>query len=593
MSQLPQSFFPFIWHFAKKQGKSFAASQLFSLGWALDNTLWPILLMVIVDTISQHSEDRSAMWQFLAFPIIMGLTLWISIDLCYRFSGIILAKALPKFEADIRSSMFNYVQRHSYSYFSNHFAGTIANKISDMPQSCTRILQSVIQLFNPVIFALIISIFLFSRINLYFACILIVWIILHIGVSLFFARKCSNLSNVHAEARSELSGKNVDSLSNNNNVRLFARFNYETKYFQKYQDEEQAKHHDSLWYIEKMKIGMSIFSFLGTGIAMNGYMLYSWQQGYLTTGEVVYIFNTTWNVVMMAWFASLELPGLYREIGICTQALSIIQDPHDVVDAPDAKPLKITKGVIKFENVTFHYRPNQNIFENKNIIINAGEKVGLVGFSGSGKTTFAHLILRYFDVEKGRILIDDQDISLVTQDSLRSQIAFIPQDASLFHRTLIENIRYGCLEATDDDVVEAARQAHCDEFIERLSDGFHTMVGERGLKLSGGQRQRIAIARAMLKNSPILILDEATSALDSITERLIQDSLQHLMQGRTTIVIAHRLSTLSGMDRILVFEEGRIIEEGSHDELLADQGHYAAMWGMQAGGFLPENGVVA
>jgi ATP-binding cassette subfamily B protein len=291
---------------------------------------------------------------------------------------------------------------------------------------------------------------------------------------------------------------------------------------------------------------------------------------------------------MMAWIAALELPSLYKEIGVCKQALTIIQDPIEITDSPNAKPLKVSRGEITFDNVTFHYLPKANIFEDKSITIHAGEKVGLVGFSGSGKTTFVNLILRYYDVENGRILIDGQDIAEVSQDSLREQIALIPQDASLFHRSLIENIHYGRLNATEEEIYQAAKKAHAQEFIEKMSEGYHTLVGERGIKLSGGQRQRIAITRAILKDAKILILDEATSALDSVTERLIQDSLQDLMQGRTCIVIAHRLSTLSGMDRILVFKEGQIIEEGSPDELLALGGHYATMWEMQAGGFLPD-----
>ncbi len=258
------------------------------------------------------------------------------------------------------------------------------------------------------------------------------------------------------------------------------------------------------------------------------------------------------------------------------------------MDVLDAKPLVVTKGHIKFEQVTFYYKEDNSLFEQLDVEIQAGTKVGLVGASGSGKTTFVNLILRFFDVESGRILIDGQDIAQVTQDSLHEQIAMIPQDTSLFHRSLMENIRYGRLEATDQEVIEAAKRAHCHEFISSLPEGYHTLVGERGIKLSGGQRQRIAIARAMLKNAPILVLDEATSALDSVTEKYIQVALSSLMQGRTVIVIAHRLSTLAEMDRILVFDQGHIIEDGNHPTLLAKQGHYAKLWHMQAGGFLLE-----
>lgn len=585
---MPKSLLPFIWHFIKKHWFLFAITQFFSFAWSIDHTFWPYIIMLLIDTITTYAGDRSDMWHLLATPITMGISLWLGVEISFRISGIALAKVFPQFEADVRLAMFEYVEKHSYNYFSNNFAGTLSNKISDMVQSMENILRLVIQLFLPVLLALIIAVFFFASVNINFALILIGWLVIHLGISFAYASKCAKLSDVHAASRSNLAGKIVDSLTNHNNVRLFARHHFELKYLSKYQNDEKTKHWDSLWYIEKMKLAMGIVSFFGAGLAMNGYMLYSWQQGTITAGEVVFIFNTSWNIVMMAWLAALELPSLYKEIGVCKQALSIIQDPIEITDAPQAKPLKVTHGEITFDNVSFHYRPEASIFEDKSITIHAGEKVGLVGFSGSGKTTFVNLILRYYDVEGGRILIDGQDIAEVTQDSLREQIALIPQDASLFHRSLIENIQYGRLNATDEEIVQAAKKAHAHEFIEKMAEGYHTPVGERGVKLSGGQRQRIAITRAILKDAKILILDEATSALDSVTERLIQDSLQDLMHGRTCIVIAHRLSTLSDMDRILVFKEGHIIEEGSHDELIAMGGHYATMWEMQAGGFLPD-----
>jgi ATP-binding cassette subfamily B protein len=586
---LPKTFVPFVWFFIKKQWKRFTIAQVCSFAWSIDHTFWPLVLMMVIDKITNFTGDKTHIWSYLATPLMLGLALWIGIDVLYRICGFVLAKAFPQLEADIRMSMVDYVQYHSYDYFSNHLAGSIANKISDITQNITRILQLLMVLFLPVALTIVLSSILFFFINPFFAAILLTWLFIHLIVMFAFSRKCADYSQEHSEARSQLSGKIVDMLSNINSVRLFARHRYELQYLSRDQHEEQSKHQKSLWYSEKMKLVMSIVSFLGAGLAMNWYMLYSWQQGYITTGEVVFIFNTTWNITIMAWLAALELPNLYMEIGICKQAMSIIQDPHDIVDEPHAKDLQVKKGEIVFENVSFHYLPEYDIFQDKNITIHAGEKVGLVGFSGSGKSTFVHLILRYYDVERGRILIDGQDITTVTQDSIRRQIAFIPQDTSLFHRTMKENIQYGRPDASLEEIITASQKAHCEEFIEKMPEEYDALVGERGVKLSGGQRQRIAIARAVLKDAPILILDEATSALDSVTERLIQEGLTELMEGRTTIVIAHRLSTLSGMDRILVFHEGKIIEEGTHEELLRDGGHYAKMWEMQAGGFLPED----
>lgn len=585
---LPKTLFAFFWHFLKKQWKSLLLIQIFSFAWSLDHTLWPFVFMVLIDTITNFAGDKAEVWQALSTPIIMGLSLWISVEVFFRLAGILSARIFPRLEADTRMSMFNYVLHHSHFYFSNRMAGTIANKISDMPQSMTRLLQQLIQLFFPVGLALIISTVLFVRINPLFAVILVAWIIVHMGICLAFSGKCDNYSHIHAESRSVLSGKIVDILTNQVNTRLFSRNRFEQQYLSYFQRDELQKHTQSLWYIEKMKIALGIASFLGAGIALNWYMLYSWQQGHLTAGEVVFIFNTSWNITMMAWLAGLELPFLFKEIGICRQALTIIQDPHDIVDASDAVPLRISRGEIVFDHVTFRYLEHQNLFKHKTITIPAGQKVGLVGFSGSGKTTFVNLILRYYDVQGGHILIDGQDIAKVTQESLREQISMIPQDPSLFHRSLMENIRYGRLNAMDEEVIEASKKAHCHEFIQKMPEKYQTLVGERGIKLSGGQRQRIAIARAILKNAPILILDEATSALDSVTEREIQEGLEILMKDHTTLVIAHRLSTLSGMDRILVFNEGKIVEEGTHAQLIKVPGHYARMWKMQAGGFLPE-----
>jgi len=290
---------------------------------------------------------------------------------------------------------------------------------------------------------------------------------------------------------------------------------------------------------------------------------------------------------MVLWWTSLELPTFFQEIGICQQALTILQDPITLQDAEDATPLKVPHGKIQFQKVHFHYKGTSPLFSDKSLVIQPGQKVGLVGYSGSGKTTFVNLILRLFDIQSGHILIDDQDIASVTQESLRKSITLIPQDPSLFHRTLMENIRYGRVDATDEEIIEAARLAHAHEFIMELPQGYHTLVGERGIKVSGGQRQRIAIARAILKNAPILVLDEATSALDSFTETHIQESFANLMENKTTIVIAHRLSTLLNMDRILVFDQGRIVEDGTHTSLLAKEGIYHSLWRAQVRGFLP------
>lgn len=588
MPSIPKTLPAFIWFFVKKQKLAFFLVMIFALGWSLDHTLWPYVIMTLIDVITNFTGPKTEAWAALTKPIVMGITLWLTVEISFRLSGIIFSRFSVKYEADVRMSMFNYVLNHSHHYFSNHLAGEIANKISDMPQSLTRMLAQIIQLFIPVVVALIISAVFFIMINPLFALILVIWVCIHLGICLAFAKTCSKASDIHATARSRLSGRIVDCLTNHSNVRIFARNRYEMQYLNHFQDIEAKKNWNSLWAIEKMKICLGAASFLSVGILINWFMLYSWQQGRLTAGEVVFIFNTTWNITMMTWFAGLELPQFFKEIGVCQQALTIIKETHEIVDDPQAISLKVQQGEIVFKDVTFGFNEEIELFKNKNITLYPHQKIGLVGFSGSGKTTFINLILRNYNLEKGAILIDGQDISKVTQESLRENIAMIPQEPALFHRTLMENIRYGRLDATDKEVIEASKKACCHDFISKFPDGYYTLVGERGAKLSGGQRQRIAIARAILKNAPILILDEATSALDSVTEWEIQEGLNLTLLQQTVIVIAHRLSTLSGMDRILVFHNGRIIEDGIHEDLLRANGHYKKLWEMQVSGFIPD-----
>jgi ATP-binding cassette subfamily B protein len=308
----------------------------------------------------------------------------------------------------------------------------------------------------------------------------------------------------------------------------------------------------------------------------------------MTVGEFSMVAGLAIMLIEAARGLSRSFLEFFEYLGNISDGVSVFVQPHEIIDKPDAPVLQVTRGEIVFDDVTFIYHEGLQVFEHLQVTIEPKQQVGLVGFSGSGKSTFVNLVLRLFEVQGGAIRIDGQNILDVTQDSLRESVSMIPQDPQLFHRSLLENIRYGRLDATDDEVVEAAKKAHAHEFILQTETQYESLVGERGVKLSGGQRQRIAIARAILKDSPILILDEATSALDSVTEKKIQLGLDNLMKGRTVVVVAHRLSTIAHMDRILVFDQGKIIEDGSHQQLLQRDGHYAHLWNMQAGGFLPE-----
>jgi ATP-binding cassette subfamily B protein len=411
---------------------------------------------------------------------------------------------------------------------------------------------------------------------------MIAWSVIFFILSYFLARKSEKYSVDFSETRSTVMGKVVDAISNIFNIKLFGTRKYEQGYLRKYLGEMVGKEQHLHWYMLKLKLVQSI-SITLLLVAMVGILIYTRLQGLITVGDFALVLTLSTAIVDQTFYLALQFISFTEEIGVCKQALSILSKQPEALDMPNATVLKVPKGEIIFENVSFNYASGKPIYENLNLSISPGEKVGLVGLSGSGKSTLAHLLLRLYETTEGRILIDGEDIAQVTRESLVQNIALIPQDSSLFHRSALENIRYGKLDASDDEVIEAAKKAHCHPFIAQMKDGYQTIVGERGMRLSGGQRQRIAIARAILKNAPILILDEATSALDSYTEQQIQESLATLMQNRTALVIAHRLSTLNNMDRILVFEQGKVIEEGTHQDLLNKEGRYAQLWRMQSG----------
>lgn len=577
----------FFWKFIRKQKWTFSSIFVQDCINTLDSLLWPFILRWVIDIFTQNEVNRALAWESLQAPIIISICLIVFIEINSRAMGFSMAKAIPKLQADIRMNMFDHVQEHSPHYFNERFAGSLANKITDMTTAVESLLQ---QLFWPIISSIAMS--LFGAIFLWFvhpilAGILILWIIVHLSICLMFSRTCDLYEHRHGESRSTLLGKIVDSLTNNFAVNLFYRFRYEKNALVPSQKEEEKTNVSARRYVEKMRSITSFFYATICFIGINGFVIYLWLHHQITTGEVAQVFGTMWNIAAVMWAVGGALPAFFQSFGIAKQAYSIVLDPQDMGDKHDAKELKVQAGEIVFENVSFHYG-EQKLFSNKHAHIHRGEKVGLVGFTGAGKSTFVSLILRFFPLHSGKILIDGQDIADITLESLRRQIALIPQDPMLFHRTLRENIFYGKPEATEAEIFAAAKLAHCDEFIRNLPAGYEAKVGERGTKLSGGEKQRIAIARAILVDAPILILDEATSSLDSVTEKYIQDSLEKLMQNRTTIVIAHRLSTLSRMDRILVFDKGKIVEEGTHTALMNQNGLYAQMWNMQVGGFLPE-----
>ncbi len=584
---LPDKLFAFLWHFIKRQPYAFAAILLTSLTWAANEAIFPYLIKLIVNGVSQLNSNTGDIFYVLRDPLLAIFFFWVIMETCMRIQGWVILHAFPKFRANMRQAVFDYVRGHSHTYFANHFAGSISSKISDIPSSAERLIEIIIFNFIAILAMLLISLILLWHTRPIFAFIMLIWLVVHLGTMMLFMRKGNTLAEIHSESVATLSGKIVDTLTNILNVRLFARGAFESQYLATFQADEIKKSKAAFVVLEKMKIILGIAG-LGLIFAMIYTLIYGWGQHWVTLGDFTLVTMLSFSMLGMLWFVSYQISIYVREANKIRAALNLVSVEHEIQDVKNAKPLIIKKGVILFDRVCFSYQPKMLVFKDLSVTIQPGERVGLVGLSGSGKSTFVNLILRFFDIRSGTIAIDSQNIAEVTRESLRKQIAMIPQDPSLFHRTLMQNIRYGNLNATDEEVIVAAKMAHCHEFIDQLDEGYEALVGERGVKLSGGQRQRIAIARAMLKNAPILILDEATSSLDSITEKLIQGSLETLMKNRTTLIVAHRLSTLSAVDRILVFDEGKIVEDADMETLLKNKAYFSKLWHMQHDGFLPD-----
>lgn len=588
INPLPKTAFHFVYYFVRQQWIKFSLLIITSIIWAINDTFFPYFLKHIVNTLQNFHGDRADIYSALKVTLILLVTFWLANDIAARLQGIIGIYTLPRFRANIREAVFNYVKSHSHDYFSNELAGNIANKTADLPTSCQSIMDIICYQFVTATVGTIIVLVMMWMTNPIFAIILLIWLFLHLGLTFAFMIYGNHLWENHSKSLTSLTGKMVDVFTNMITVRLFAREQYEEKYLNRYQHDEIIKSKKAMWAMEFARLGMGLSGlFLIFGMVF--VLLYGWVHHWVTIGDFTQIGMQTFWLMGWIWYVSYQLTLFSRDSGTIRNALSLIRKKHDVTDKIGAEALVVNQGTIAFNNVTFAYQRNRIVFKDFNLHIPAGQKVGLVGYSGSGKSTLVNLILRFYDINHGQILIDNHNIADCTQGSLHRQIAMIPQDPTLFHRSLIENIRYGRLDAHDEDILQASKLAHCHEFIEKLDLGYETLVGERGINLSGGQRQRIAIARAILKNAPLLILDEATSSLDSITEQLIQESLHTLMKNKTAIVIAHRLSTLTSMDRILVFHKGSIIEDGSQEQLLALKGRFAMLWNMQTNGFLPDD----
>jgi ATP-binding cassette subfamily B multidrug efflux pump len=479
---------------------------------------------------------------------------------------------------------------HALSYFQRDFAGRLANRIVQAGPAIRDVAFDVIDRLWYVMIYAFTALGVFGTTSFWLALPTVLWIAGYIALIVYFVPRAQQRSRRNADARSAMIGRIVDSYTNIMTVKLFARGDAERSAVRGAIAAQTGAYLNSLRLITGVNAILQTMNsvYLVATAAIAGWL---WSQGGMSPGAVAAGLALALRLSTMSGWVMQTVRSVFENIGVIQESMETVARPHAIVDAPDARPLRVTRGAIRFERVTFHYGREDGVIDDLDLAIAPGEKVGIVGASGAGKTTIASLLLRLHDLEGGRILIDGQDIARVTQDSLRQEIGVVTQDTSLLHRSIRDNIAYGRLDAGDAEIERAARLAHAHSFITGLEDhkgrrGYDAHVGERGVKLSGGQRQRIAIARVILKDAPILVLDEATSALDSEVEAAIQDALATLMAGKTVIAIAHRLSTIAALDRLVVLDEGRIVEAGSHAELLRRGGLYARLWQRQSGGFL-------
>lgn len=578
--------FRFIWGLIREKFAGRLALMVLAvvIGQTID-AFEPYALKAVIDglTAASNGEPVEGIGLMGWFAVLM--VIWFSAIGMYRIYQVVDIYTSPSIRALAQKRMFAWLMGHSHTYFQDNFAGKLGQKIKQGANAILGIIE--IMMFDMIRTAvlLVVAVALLWTASPAFSGFLVAWAVVYIAVSGWLARHCFRLSEQMSEAVSSSSGRIIDAITNADLIRGFARTAFERSFLGHWINAERFRSRRLRWYLVVMRLFqmVSIIALLGVLVWV---ALSRTLAGAMTVGDFTLVFTLGFQISNTVWHLSDRLLSFFEELGTLSEALDLVSAPHDIVDAEGAKPLDITAGGIEIRDLAFSFPDGTKVFDGLNLTIQPGEKIGLVGRSGAGKSTLVKLIRRQVEPQRGAVLIDGQDVQQVTLESLNAAIAEVPQQPGVFHRTVGENIAYGRMGATQEDVERAARQAHAHDFIMKRPTGYETVVGEQGIKLSGGERQRVAIARALLKDAKILVLDEATSALDSESEHLIQEALWTLMQGRTVLAIAHRLSTITGMDRILYVENGQVVEQGSHTELLALGGRYAALWYRQSGGFL-------
>ncbi|MDV5050769.1 ABC transporter ATP-binding protein [Vibrio sp. T13N] len=508
------------------------------------------------------------------------------------YSLLVHQTLLGNYPMSIRWLAHRYLLNQSLNFYQDDFAGRVATKVMQTSLAVRETVMKAMDVFVYVTVYFTSMIIMLATADWRLMIPMIVWLLAYIAIQIYFVPKLKDVASAQADARSTMTGRIVDSYTNIQTVKLFSHSQRETQYAEQGMKGFLNTVYRQMRLVTGFDVAVEISNYILV-FSVAALSIYLWLDSAISVGAIAIAVSLALRVNGMSMWIMWEVGALFENMGTVVDGMKTLSKPIDIKDKPGAKDLVVTEGGIHFDNVSFHYGENKGVISHLDLNIKPGEKVGLVGRSGAGKSTLVNLLLRFHDVEDGSIKIDGKNISEVTQDSLRSKIGMVTQDTSLLHRSIRDNILYGNPDATEEDLLKATKQAHAHEFIETLTDpfgnvGYDAQVGERGVKLSGGQRQRIAISRVLLKDAPLLVLDEATSALDSEVEAAIQESLNELMQGKTVIAIAHRLSTIAQMDRLIVLDQGSIVEQGSHQELIANNGIYAQLWAHQTGGFIAE-----
>lgn len=583
----PKRPWAYVWHYVRLYPRWYWSIALLQIGAAMCATLMPYAIGRITGAASSGSWDQANLLQ--ACLPAMGLLLGLAVAqmLCARGATFCMIKVRPQQKVRITRDLFAYLQQHSARYFGEHFAGSLAHRISEGSIGLLEITWALVVEMLPILVVLVTSLVLLTLASPWLGLSLLVWVVTYSLLAWLLSRKAQVLASEHAQARSVTTGKIVDAVGNLSSIRLFARQGFELDYLTRFQAKEKQAAQRSFFYQEKIRFLQDSLSIV-LRVGLVALALYLWHIGNIDVGQLVMVATLGLMIVAQCSYLSMQFMHFFEYIGNIENSINTLLQPHEMPDHHSATPAQIDKGSIHFRDINFSYGAGKPVFQQFNLHIRAGQRVGIVGLSGSGKSTLLNLLLRSYEPQSGHIEVDGINIQNMTQQSLHSHIGLIPQEPGLFHRSLKENIGYGDINANEAQIILAARRAHAHDFIVQMPDGYNALIGERGVKLSGGQRQRIAIARALLKDAPILVLDEATASLDSETESLIQSSLDDIMADKTVLVVAHRLSTLAHLDRIVVLDKGQIVEDGSHLQLLQRQGLYYRLWQRQSNGLLSE-----